>query len=319
MLLAAALYAYAVLFPTGDGADKPSPYSPQFLHAAVIFYNLALTQVLSGAGADGSIILQSGRSPLPFGTIDIAVDQPSLNFASHTLTSFVPTMNLAVEGFNNDYRNDGIGAPLAAGLTPSPQTDVGLVIPDNLRIPTSAGPGDGRSAPGSLWATRSPGGSRSIRSTMPIPFASAIRNVPLEYDQTTARALFAVEGKGWTRELSGLLNNVLNDAPERSRRPRTICLRLSRTGTAGSRWCSSMAPHPARSAGRTWSMICCRISKFATISNSGSSPTTLAIRSRFRPTCCASRCLMRSNPWAACRPIPRWAGWWSSATARVAC
>jgi pimeloyl-ACP methyl ester carboxylesterase len=33
--------------------------------------------------------------------------------------------------------------------------------------------------------------------------------VPLEYDQTAVRALFAVEGKGWTRELSGLLNNAL--------------------------------------------------------------------------------------------------------------
>ena len=48
MLLASALYAYAVLFPAGD-ADRPSPYSAQFLHAAN-FYNLALTQVLSGDG-----------------------------------------------------------------------------------------------------------------------------------------------------------------------------------------------------------------------------------------------------------------------------
>src|SRR6202012_2764981 len=51
MLLGSALYAYAVLFPAGD-ADRPSPYSAQFLHA-VAFYNLALTQVLSGAGAEG--------------------------------------------------------------------------------------------------------------------------------------------------------------------------------------------------------------------------------------------------------------------------
>lgn len=41
MLLASALYAYAVLFPAGD-APRPSPYSAQFLHAAD-FYNLALT------------------------------------------------------------------------------------------------------------------------------------------------------------------------------------------------------------------------------------------------------------------------------------
>jgi pimeloyl-ACP methyl ester carboxylesterase len=34
-------------------------------------------------------------------------------------------------------------------------------------------------------------------------------DVPLEYDQTAVRALFAVEGKAWTQELSGLLNNAL--------------------------------------------------------------------------------------------------------------
>ena len=136
MLLASALYAYAVLFPAGN-ADKPSPYSAQFQHATN-FYNLALTQVLSGAGAEGTATLQSGRYPLPFGTVDVTVDQASLTFAGRTLTSFVPTMNLTVEGFKNDYRSDGLGAPLAAGLAPAPQPDNGLVLPPNLRVPTSA-------------------------------------------------------------------------------------------------------------------------------------------------------------------------------------
>ena len=34
--------------------------------------------------------------------------------------------------------------------------------------------------------------------------------MPLEYDQTAVRALFATEGKGWNRELTGLLNNAAN-------------------------------------------------------------------------------------------------------------
>ena len=54
MLLASALYAYAVLFPAGDAA-RPSPYSGQFTQAED-FYNLALTQVLSGAGAEGVVL-----------------------------------------------------------------------------------------------------------------------------------------------------------------------------------------------------------------------------------------------------------------------
>jgi len=58
MLLASALYAYAVLFPAG-AADQPSPYNTQFRQAADL-YNLALTQVLSGTGAEGVANLQSG-------------------------------------------------------------------------------------------------------------------------------------------------------------------------------------------------------------------------------------------------------------------
>jgi hypothetical protein len=65
MMLASALYAYAVLFPAGN-ADRPSPYSPQFRHATD-FYNLA--QVLSRAGAGDTATLDDGRVPLPFGVL----------------------------------------------------------------------------------------------------------------------------------------------------------------------------------------------------------------------------------------------------------
>jgi pimeloyl-ACP methyl ester carboxylesterase len=205
-LLGSALYAYAVLFPAGD-ADRPSPYSAQFLHAAA-FYNLALTQVLSGAGAEGVANLQGGRYGLPFGVVNVTVDQASLTFAGRTMTSFVPTMNLEVQGFQNNYRSDGLGAPLAAGLEPAPHPDSGLVLPANLRIPTSAVlqmDDPRRQLTGSTLTAR--------LSLYTIYDTASIRidgyTVPLEYDQTAVRALFAVEGKGWTRELSGLLNNVL--------------------------------------------------------------------------------------------------------------
>ena len=206
MLLASALYAYAVLFPAGD-ADRPSPYSGQFLHAAD-FYNLALTQVLSGAGAEGVAKLQSGRYDVPFGVVDVAVDQASLTFAGRAMTSFVPTMNLEVQGFQNNYRSDGIGAPLAAGLEPAPQPDSGLVLPANLRIPISAMlqmDNPRRQLTGSTLNARLK--LYTIYDTANIRIDE--HDVPLEYDQTAVRGLFAVEGKAWTRELSGLLNNVL--------------------------------------------------------------------------------------------------------------
>ncbi|MBS0559985.1 MAG: alpha/beta hydrolase [Proteobacteria bacterium] len=206
MLLASALYAYAVLFPAGD-ADKPSPYSAQFQHATS-FYNLALTQVLSRDSGEGTATLEGGSFPLPFGTVDIAIDQASLTFAGRPLTTFVPTMNLEVGGFKNDYRSDGLGVPMAAGVGPAPRPDVGLVLPRNLRIPTSA-----------VLTMDDP--RRQLASTQlsarlrvyTIYDTASIRidgqAVPLEYDQTAVRALFASENKGWSRELSGLLDNTL--------------------------------------------------------------------------------------------------------------
>ena len=227
LLLASAVYAYAVLFPSGK-ADKPSPYTMQFQHATS-FYNLALTQVLSGAGAEGVANLQSGRYELPFGSMDVTIDQASLNFAGRSLTSFVPTMNLEVEGFKNDYRSDGIGAPLAAGLTPAPQRDVGLVLPPNLRVPTSAVlqlDDPRRQLTGSTLTGRLT--LYSIYDTDSIRIGG--QEVPLEYDQTAVRALFAVEGKGWTRELSGLLDNALPNPNDPTAKDQLFALEPHRRG-----------------------------------------------------------------------------------------
>lgn len=227
MMVASALYAYAVLFPAGS-AGRPSPYSPQFLHACD-FYNLALTQVLSRPGAGDTATLEGGRFPLPFGVVNVTTDQASLTFAGRALTSFVPTMNLTVVGFKNDYRSDGIGAPLAAGLAPAPQSDHGLVLPPNLRIPTSA-----------VLLIDDPrrqlsGTNLTARLTLyKIYDTESIRiggqQVPVEYDQTAVRALFATESKGWTRELSGLLNNVLTDPNDPESKDHLFALEPHRRG-----------------------------------------------------------------------------------------
>jgi pimeloyl-ACP methyl ester carboxylesterase len=209
MLLASALYAYAVLFPTGP-ADRPSPYSPQFVHAND-FYNLALTLVLSGEGAEGTATLQSGRYELPFGWLTVTVDEASLQTAGgRRMQSFVPTMNLEVKGFRNDYRSDGIGAPLAAGLAPAPGPPVGLILPPHLRVPTTAVlqmSDPRRQLMGSELTAQL--AVYSIYDTSSIHIGAY--DVPLEYDQTAVRALFSTEGRLWDKELSGLLNNQLSD------------------------------------------------------------------------------------------------------------
>lgn len=229
LLLASALYAYAVLFPTGD-ADRPSPYAAQF-QQATSFYNLALTQVLSVDGAEASVTLQGGVSKLPFGSVSVIVDQASLVFAGRTLTSFVPTMNLTVQGFRNDYRSDGIGAPLAAGLAPPtrPLSGAGLVLPPNVRVPTSAVltmDDPRRQLMGSALTAQVR--LYTIYDTAEIRIGN--QAVPLEYDQTAVRALITVEGKGWSRELSGLLSNILNDPSDPKSKDHLFALEPHRTG-----------------------------------------------------------------------------------------
>ena len=202
MLLASALYAYAVLFPNGN-AERPSPFSSQF-RQATNFYNLALTQVLTSESGDAAT-LQSGRFDLPFGTLDITLDEASLRTGGRVLASFVPTMNLEVNGFKNDYHTDGLGAPLAAGLAPAatPQSD-GLELSAFLRIPTSAVLQIDDPPRQLMGATIS--GRLSVHTIFDSPtIRIGTQEVPLEFDQTAVRALITTEGKGWSTELPGLL------------------------------------------------------------------------------------------------------------------
>jgi len=209
-LLAAALYAYAVLFPADNASDRPNPYTSQFRQAAN-FYNLALTQVISRPDGSGAT-LQGGHFALPFGAIDLATDQGGDQVDGRRFVSFIPTMNLQIHGFQNDYHTDGIGAPLAAGLAPvsGASAQGGLQIPANLRVPTAAVlelPDPRRQLAGTnLRATLS---IHSIYDTLTVTIAG--QAVPLEFDQTAVRALQTSEGRSWKSELSGFFSGNLAD------------------------------------------------------------------------------------------------------------
>jgi len=244
LLLASALYAYATLFPDGD-ADRPDPYSAHFRQACN-FYNLALTQVLSTPDGDGAH-LSSARYDLPFGTIDVTVDAASLQTGGRELTAFVPTMNLAVRGFQNNYRSDGLGAPMAARLVQTAPVQeagqVGLEFPAYLRIPTSAilqVPDPRRQlAGGAMRGTLS---VHAIFDAMSIRIGA--RDVPMEFDQTAVRALFLTEGRGWTTEIASLFDNTQFDtstttrlfALEPHRRGRIPVVLVHGTASSPFRW-----------------------------------------------------------------------------------
>jgi len=136
--LAAAIYAYAFLFPGGAG-PSPDPLDPR-LQVARNIYNRGLTLALASPDRL-DVVLASGAYPLPFGRLDVRFDTKELLWAGYQLDDFVPMAEYEVRGMANRYRKAGLGAPLAARLTTAPgaapQPGSERIAP-RLRVPVTA-------------------------------------------------------------------------------------------------------------------------------------------------------------------------------------
>jgi hypothetical protein len=135
--LAAAVYAYAFLFPGEDDDPRPGPFDPRFRIAADL-YNWALTAAF--ASRDGSeFVPRAGSFELPFGQIDVAFDPAELRAGNRELYGFIPVAELEVHGLAMRYRRAGMGAPLAASSRPGEDATTGadLVAP-RLQVPLTA-------------------------------------------------------------------------------------------------------------------------------------------------------------------------------------
>lgn len=237
--LAAAIYAYAYLFPGGD-ADRPSPYDTRFRQACDI-YNLGLTGAFSPAD-HSPVALVPGRRALPFGTIDLAVDQHQLRWGGRTLVAFQPTFDLSVEGLRNIYRDPGLGAPLAALTAAGSVQTKGFQIAPRLRVPTNLlllmdAPRHQLAQP----ALRGELTIHTIFDRQDVRIGGEV--VPLEYDQTAARALSIVEASAWADEYRGFLNGGMFDrsptqlvAMEPHQRGRMPVILVHGTASSPFRW-----------------------------------------------------------------------------------
>ena len=140
--LAAAVYAYAFLLPS-DGTERSAPLSPidPRLRLAADLYNLGLTLGLSTPERD-RVLLQAGTQPLPFGTLTLAIDPEQFLWGGYRMSSFIPVAEFKLRGLRNRYRQPGVGAPLAAELSP---VEAGLAaeaarkrIPPRIKVPITA-------------------------------------------------------------------------------------------------------------------------------------------------------------------------------------
>lgn len=130
--LASAVYAWALLFP-GEGSGTQLQRSDPRLRLAYDFYNQGVAQGLiqspeqgdtsrndAGATTDETteVRLEAGTRTLPFGTMELTVDEAGLSWAGYRLERFVPTTTLGIRGLRNRYFQPGLGASLAASLAP---------------------------------------------------------------------------------------------------------------------------------------------------------------------------------------------------------
>ena len=116
--LASAVYAWSLIYP-GDGTGMQIPPSDPRYRLIYALYNQAIALGLAADDPDAQeheVRLQAGNYQLPFGTLEISLDESGMSWGGYPLDHFISTYALEVDGLRNRYFKPGIGAPLAASL-----------------------------------------------------------------------------------------------------------------------------------------------------------------------------------------------------------
>jgi triacylglycerol esterase/lipase EstA (alpha/beta hydrolase family) len=205
--LAAALYAYAYLFPE-DGTGSPDPFDAR-LRTAASLYNYALARALTGVS--GAADLAALALPPHVGTLEVAFDESELVWAERRLTDLQPTANLEVRGLRNRYRRPGIGATFAA-LAAAPDgaelDPVNALVAPRMRLALAVFL--------RFEAPRAGLREGTQRATLEIYNARdddeievVGRRVPLEFETSAALALTLDDAPVWDTEIAGFRNPML--------------------------------------------------------------------------------------------------------------
>jgi pimeloyl-ACP methyl ester carboxylesterase len=202
---AAALYAYAFLFPE-EPRDPLDPLDPRSRVAADL-YNRALASAFQREEG-GAVVPRDGGLSLPFGHFTPRPGEPP-DLGGYAIERLDPVAELVVSGLRNRYRRPGIGAPLAATLAPTaaskaqpvpmtPSTHLPLTAVARIEAP--------------LAQIRS-GQVTGILELVPTLEEDTIeiggRPVALEAEPTAALAAGLTESQFWRQELQAFLGNLV--------------------------------------------------------------------------------------------------------------
>jgi pimeloyl-ACP methyl ester carboxylesterase len=135
--LASAVYSWSLLYPGNGKAMQVPPTDPRF-RLAYDIYNQAVAEGLA-APSDSEkdeVRLQAGNYKLPFGTLQVSLDESGMSWGGYPLDRFISTTALEVDGLRNRYHNSGIGVPLAASLAKTPSSEKKVAGSNRLGLHT---------------------------------------------------------------------------------------------------------------------------------------------------------------------------------------
>jgi len=213
--LASAVYAWAFVVGRTDEA-RLDPIDPR-LRLATNLYNLGLAQGLEVGDEPTTVVLEPGPRPLPFGQIEINVDEQMLLWSGYRMTRFVSLGEFKVRGFLNRYRQAGVGAPLAAELTPigtGPEAEEARKrIPPRLKVPVTAVLRIEDVSTG-IATGNLKGQIEVYAADAGTTVKSGDRDVPLELEPTAALA-YQLEGAPvWDTEIGAFISAFKSPFPE---------------------------------------------------------------------------------------------------------
>ena len=135
--LAAAVYAYAFLFPESAGGGAPGGSTPRPDRGESV--QLGADQAVHLKGQASEVVPRGGMFALPSGTIEVAFDPAALRAGDRELYRLIPVAELDIYGLQMRYRWPGLGAPLAASTRPLDASRPGRdMVAPRLQVPVTA-------------------------------------------------------------------------------------------------------------------------------------------------------------------------------------
>ena len=205
--VAAAVCAYAYLFPATPPSTPPSPYDSR-TQLVLEIYDRGITKglALSNSSHRTELDPTPRQIQMPFGTFALDIPGQEFRYGGYRIVHPVALGDLEIRGLRNRYRRSGAGVALAASIEPVKDGNTDPWVPPRWKVPVTAFLRLDDLAPD---LTRARGTLEFYDSdeTRTITVASA--TVPLASDPSAALAYNLEGAPVWDFEIAGFRRSDL--------------------------------------------------------------------------------------------------------------